>query len=182
LIDKTGKEIIPCKYDYARYFSQGYVVVQLNGKSFHVIYPVFSLYAGIYVDQRINAWAKQGASEETTEWQTRVNETTRKAMADNFLKEAEQVYITRAAKQDITLSLNDYDANNEVFLINTANILDEQNIWKLHVPTNRATYFKESWDSIEYSPKYVIENDKLFIAEMKFKLPNGEEYTYKDQN
>jgi hypothetical protein len=31
-IDKTGKEIIPCKYDKAKSFSEGLVAVQLNNK------------------------------------------------------------------------------------------------------------------------------------------------------
>jgi hypothetical protein len=33
LIDKTGKEVIPCKYDYVgRVFSEGLAYVELNGK------------------------------------------------------------------------------------------------------------------------------------------------------
>jgi serine/threonine protein kinase len=31
-IDKTGKEVIPCKYDYAAHFSEGFAAVELNGK------------------------------------------------------------------------------------------------------------------------------------------------------
>ena len=32
LIDKSGREVIPCKYDYARDFSEGLATVRINGK------------------------------------------------------------------------------------------------------------------------------------------------------
>ena len=31
-IDKTGREVIPCKYDYTFKFSEGFAAVELNGK------------------------------------------------------------------------------------------------------------------------------------------------------
>jgi len=32
-IDKTGKEVIPCTYDYAESFSDGLAKVTINGKA-----------------------------------------------------------------------------------------------------------------------------------------------------
>ncbi|MDD7319119.1 MAG: WG repeat-containing protein [Prevotella sp.] len=35
-IDKTGKEVITCKYDYAKYFHEGRAKVRLNGRDFYI--------------------------------------------------------------------------------------------------------------------------------------------------
>ena len=35
-IDKTGKEIIPLKYDFANCFSEGLALVRLNNKWFYI--------------------------------------------------------------------------------------------------------------------------------------------------
>ena len=35
-IDKTGKEVIPIKYDYAHFFSKGLALVKLEGKWFYI--------------------------------------------------------------------------------------------------------------------------------------------------
>jgi hypothetical protein len=139
----------------------------------------FTYFAKNYVEPRISNWQKKGEFEKTSDWQQRVNETTRKAMISKLTKEAERRYIATIS-QDIKfkLSLGDYDADNEVFLINSDQMESKMLV---SVPMNQAQYFKTSWGKLQYTPQYFVENDQLALAEMRFKMPNGQVYKYSNQ-
>jgi hypothetical protein len=52
----------------------------------------------------------------------------------------------------------------------------------ISVPVDEASHFKALWENIQYTPKYFIENNMLSVAELKFKLPDGKEYAYSNDN
>ena len=89
-------------------------------------------------------------------------------------KLAEEYFIADAHRVlNINLSLSQYDANNQTFMVS------DDFFWKnipIYVPASRAKYFSDSWEQIEFSIHYGIENDRIAITEINFKLPNGETY------
>ena len=188
--DKLGYEMIPCIYDdVVGFVSAGYFQVKRNNKFYAV--PLsekklliqadagFSDFARKYVEPKINEWQMRGEFEPTAAWQQRVNEITRKEQIAKFAKEAEELFIAQHMPDlKINLSLGQYDADNETFLI-TDNYSDKNML--VHVSVSKAPYFKDSWAQIHCTPQYGIENDGIAIAGIDFRLPNGETYNYSDQ-
>ena len=190
-IDKQGKIVVPFQYDYARSFSNGLAWVGLNGKWGYINTrgdwfdteedgqrwvaqqrSSFSWFAKTYVESRVNAWQKKGEFEKTSDWQTRVNESTRNRMINELAREAEQQFIKKYG-ENITYTLGRYDADNEVYLI-TGNDME----LLVPVPIAEAPAFKQNWESVVKTPKYFIENDRLAVAEVAFTMPGGKTYRY----
>ena len=192
-INKQGNTVIPCKYDWARSFSEGLAQVKLNGKYGYINTrgdwfdteedgqrwlaqqrSSFSWFAKSYVESRINAWQKKGEFEKTSDWQARVNETTRNRKIAELTREAEQLYIKECAgKKYLKYALGRYDADNEVYLI----ICNDKELL-VPVPIAEAPAFKQNWESVVKTPKYFIENDRLAVAEVAFAMPGGKTYRY----
>jgi hypothetical protein len=126
----------------------------------------------------INEWQKKSEFEKTSDWQQRVNETTRNEKAKQFLKDAEQAYIAKNAQNiQLNFALGEYDADNEVFLItgNSGNLL-------VPVPLGEAQAFKSNWNSMTKTPTYFIENDdRITLAEVSFKTSSNQTYKYSNQ-
>ena len=57
------------------------------------LYGPFSTYAQIYIESHINKWQQKGKYEKTTDWQKRVNRTSRKAKVEELYKEAQKNYL-----------------------------------------------------------------------------------------
>ena len=192
-IDKTGNEVITCKYDYAGDFFNGFASVSQNNKNLHidklgnitntdrakVKKMKFSDFAKDYVEQAINDWQQKGEFEKTADWQQRVNEKTRNIKITELLKGAEQSYISLCSYEVFVgdMTLDTYDADHEVYLIKNS----KYGNWLVSVPLSEAQNFKTEFNNITTTPKYFIENDKLALAEMEFKLPNGKTYKYSNQ-
>ena len=192
-IDKLGHAVIPFKYDYARSFSEGLARVRLNDTYGYINTrgdwfdteedgqrwvaqqrSTFSRFARRYVEERINAWQKKGEFEKTSDWQARVNETTRNRKIAELTREAEQLYIKEyASKTPLNYFLGRYDADNEVYLI-TCN--DKELL--VPVPIAEAPAFKQNWESMVKAPRYFVENDRLAVAEVVFTVPGGKTYRY----
>ncbi|MCL2040576.1 MAG: WG repeat-containing protein [Bacteroidales bacterium] len=200
-IDKTGKEVIPLKYGYAGYFFDGLALVQLNGKWGYIdktgkevipikyteneadeyLFYLFSPFAKEYVEEKINEWQKKDKFETTTEWQQRVNETTRKAEIDKLTKEARTEFLaSRSTGTTLKLSFNpnDYDADNETYLIKSGQFGD----LLVHVPRKEAPAFESAWEKITKTPQYTIDDDKFALAEIAFTMPDGKTYKYSNQS
>jgi len=199
-IDKTGQEVIPFAYADAGNFKDGLAEVKLGGKwglidnTDETVVPfeypsekeaaaevknMFSYFAKIYVEAKINGWQKKGKYEKTAEWQQRVTESTRNEMAKLFAKEAVQEFIKAKSKDiKLSLSLSSYDADNETYLV-TGDMPPGKML--VHVPVGKAKNFENSWHSITYFPQFGIENDRIAIAAIDFQLPNGESYKYSNQ-
>ena len=190
-IDKQGNTVIPCKYDDASPFSEGLAWVGLNGKWGYINTrgdwfdttdegqrcvaqqrSSFSGFAKPYVEERINAWQKKGEFEKTSDWQARVNESTRNRKIAELTRVAEQLYISQYG-WNMTYTLGRYDADNEVYLI----ICNDKELL-VPVPIAEAPAFKQNWESVVKTPKYFIENDRLAVAEVAFAMPGGKTYRY----
>ena len=194
-INTEGKRVVDCIYDYAFDFSEGFAIVELNGKWGYIntegkwfdtieqgkkwlyMNQPFSKYAKNYVETRINEWQKKGEFEKTIDWKKRVNEQTRNQKIRELTKNAEKQFISEQSKKiKFTYSLGKYDADNEVFLIKyyDRNML-------VSVPISEAPAFKSGWSSMVKTPKFFIENDRLSVAEVTFRMPNGKTYKYSNQ-
>ncbi len=186
-VDRDGLCQIPYQYDNANCFSEGLAAAQSNGvwgfvdreakwyvtKEDYV--PKFSDYAKRFVEQRVNKWQVKGKYEKTADWQTRVNEQTRKARVTEFTKEAEQQYIADIGRTiNISQYLADYDADNEVFLVKDRNFGD----LLIPVPIADAPKFDTDFYKMKRSVRYFIENDKLGLAEMTFTNDESKAFTY----
>ena len=197
-IDKTGEEVIPVIYDGAMFFSEGLAPVKLNDKwgcvdtTGNVAIPFkydFGdiLFSGGIAPVRLNG--KYGYIDKTgavvvpieyTTWQEASKQKMRYRLFSNYAKNyadskiAEENFIADAHRViNINLSLNQYNANSQTFMV--TDDFFGKNI-PLHVPASRAKNFSDSWEQIEFSIQYGIENDRITIKKINFKLPNGETY------
>lgn len=193
-INTKGKRI-DCIYDHALAFRNGFAQVQLNGKwgfintegkwfdtkeqgeRWWYMNQPFSKYAKNYVETHINEWQKKGEFEKTADWQARVNEQTREQKIAEYVKQAEQQFIAERSKETkYSYTLGQYDADNEVYLVkcNDKELL-------VPIPISEAPAFKSSWLYIVKTPKFFIENDRMALAEVSFRMPNGKTYKYSNQ-
>lgn len=189
-INRSGECVIPYKYDSANAFSEGLASVCLydnwgfidknskwyNDKSDYM--PSFSDYAKRFVENSINRWQTKGKFEKTADWQQRVNEETRKAKVSEFTHEAEKNYISDIGNAlSISQKLDDYDADNEIFLIKDEHFGD----LLIQVPISEAQAFEESFYSMKRFVKYFVDDDYLSLAEMTLTTQDGKSYTYSNQ-
>ncbi|MBO7477481.1 MAG: leucine-rich repeat protein [Salinivirgaceae bacterium] len=137
----------------------------------------FSFFAKEMVEKELNEWQKKGEFEKVADWEKRVTTETRYAKINQLTQKAEKTYIEKYADKTLTLSLETYDAENEVFLVKNlkyGNML-------VPVPIKRAPQFKQQWSNIKKTPQYFIENDTISIAKVVFTMLDGSQYTYSNQ-
>ncbi len=138
----------------------------------------FRGYAKDYVEQKINEWQKKGRYEKTADWQVRVTEATREAKIRELTAEAEKLFIAEQSKQVVpNVSIVDYDADNEVFMIRDVRFGD----LLVPVPIARAEQFEKGFASMRKSPKYFIDDDRLALSELVLTDASGHSYTYSNQ-
>jgi hypothetical protein len=182
-VDNTGTVVIPCEWSdkYNARMAQERVLNERESAEKKRIANSFSTFAKKHVETEINNWQKKGEFETITEWQRRVNESTRKEMADKFLKDIEERYMTQQKdKIYYDLSLGQYDAENQTFLITDRNSGKKM---LLPVPLSEAEAFKKWWLHYlyGYQPKYIIANDNIALVEMAFTTIGNKTYTYSEQ-
>ena len=138
----------------------------------------FSTFAKKYVQDHINKWQEKGEFERTADWQNRVNETTRNNEIAFLSKEAEDIYtrLLILSNRELNLSLERYDADNEVFLIRS-----KHGDLLVPVPFREAQTFRANWNSITKAPTYFIENDRPAFAEIAFITSSGQTYKYSNR-
>ncbi|MBP3483351.1 MAG: WG repeat-containing protein [Alistipes sp.] len=189
-IDRSGQCVIPYGYDQANAFSEGLASVRRgdtwgfidkNGKWYvskdDYIMP-FSDYAKRFVERRIVKWQAKGKYEKTVDWQARVTDETRKAKVTELTHEAEKEYIAEMGKTiEINQKLNDYDADNEIFLIKDENFGD----LLVPVPIAEAPAFENSFYTMKRFVKYFVADDRLALAEMTLTTNDGKSYTYSNR-
>ncbi len=137
----------------------------------------YSVFAKQYVEEQINRWQIKGEYEKLSEWKERVNENSRREKAAFFLQEAEKAFIQKYGyNKSIHYTLNQYDPENETFLIKTqlGNML-------VHVPINQAEDFSNNWERFAKNPTYRILNNHITIAECIFTSASGQAYKYSNQ-
>lgn len=129
------------------------------------------------IELRVNEWQKKGRYEKTEDYLKRVTGEKRQEYVDSLVAEVKKIYIANASsrsKDRSVLSIVNYDADNEVFLI------DDTEFGRLlvHVPIDEAPEFEKSFDRVRVEPKYDIINDHLGLAEATFIMPEGTAYHY----
>ena len=139
----------------------------------------FSDYAKSYVESEINAWQVKDEFEKMSDWQARVNETTRNQKIKQLTAQCEKTYIQKySAKVKPNVTLGQYDSENEVFLLTDAqfgNML-------VSVPISEGRTFKQNWSNARLTPQYFIENDVLALKSLDIFMPAlNKHYTYSNQ-
>lgn len=129
------------------------------------------------IELLVNEWQKKGRYEKTEDYLKRVTGEKRQGYVDSLVTVFKKNYIANASsisKDRSVLSIVNYDADNEVFLI------DDTEFGRLlvHVPIDEAPVFEMLFDRVRVEPKYDIINDHLGLAEATFIMPEGTEYHY----
>ena len=189
-INIQNRIVVDFIYDYAYSIeADGYADVIKNGQKKRIqildskilgsptpSILAFSTFAKQYVESKINTWQQKGRYEKTIDWQKRVNVDTRNAKIAALTREAEQLYLNQKTKPTLSLKIQNYDADNEVFLIESS-----YGQLLVPVPIDRAPEFESSWNRIKKEPRYFIEEDYPALSEVKFTMPGGDVYKYSNQ-
>ena len=130
----------------------------------------------IIVEKSINEWQKKGEFEKTLTHSQRVNEQTRKIKVKELqktaLKDLKDKFIKSSNIKN--LSLGDYDADNETFLLKSnTNMFDRYQIKDivLSVPINQAKDFKKDFKYYDtHNKECVVIDGQLVISYIEFKL------------
>lgn len=150
----------------------------------------------IKIEKEISVWQKKGEFEPTDKWKQRVNDASRSAKAREIAEKVNNDYITKmqSARDEYadtyqkvladfcshrsnqfnnqTFTLQQYDADNQTYLISTSNYGDIL----LPVPLEEAPDFKKNWDNIKRyhtSAKFVPLSNDVALKEVHF-----DKYTY----
>ena len=133
---------------------------------------------------------QKGKYEKEADYQARLKdkEKQEKYIAENT-KNADKEFIDKF-KDKIVLSLGKYDTEKEYFTIeekikivkNNKEVMGTVDYINLPVPINEAEEFEKNFNNIEQealkTATYGICYDKIAIAKITFKMPNGKTYTF----
>ncbi len=142
----------------------------------------FSLFAKNYVEKEINQWQQKDPFETIEEYTQRVNEDTHNEKVRELMNEAKHDYLAKYQKQirRSDFSLQPYDAENKVFLINSKY---GDIILPVAREDNQARQFASDWMSVRIENSVLdIAGDELVIRSMDFVTPQGRIYHYSDQD
>lgn len=137
-----------------------------------------------YVDEGIKVWQQKEAFETLEEYKERVTEEKRNEKVNALIEEAKQEYIAKYKKQvrrsDFSLNPNDYDAENNAFLINS-----QYGEIILTVPReqNQAREFANGWNRVIINnPVLDLAGNDLVVRSIDFVTADGKTYHYSDEN
>lgn len=140
--------------------------------------PSYSQFAKPFIEDNLAKWTRRGEFEKLSDYQVRVNDQTIQAEYERLSQQAQKDYLDQFSHK---LRINDlrlqpYDANNEVYKIESAYgpIL-------LNVPlkNNEAELFRANWNNVRFkAPRYYIKNDKVQLSSITFVTPANKTYTY----
>ena len=133
---------------------------------------------------------QKGKYEKEADYQARLQdkEKQEKYIAEKT-KNADKEYIEEF-KDKILLLLGKYDTEKEIFNIrenikivkNNKEVIGELNVMELSVPIKEAEEFEKNFSKIKENAlknaTYGIQYDKIAIAKITFKMPNGKTYTF----
>jgi hypothetical protein len=140
-----------------------------------------SIYIKRYVEKNIAEWQKKGEFEKTLDYQRRVNEQSRnfkvQQLTDEALKQLKVEYAKAIHWNECIL--NQYDADNETYLIKSAQLGD----FALPVPAAEAQSFKQKWSTFLFTnPDFYISNNKMVLAKLTISNPvTKKNYKYDSQ-
>jgi len=130
-----------------------------------------------YVEENIAIWQQKGEFEKTTDYQKRVNESTRNNMVQKFNDEAlakmKEQYTNTIKWEEFIVSV--YDADNETYLVQ----FPELGQFALPVPISDAPDFKKNWKLMEIeNVDFYIKGNLLKLAKFDAISPDGKIYQY----
>lgn len=155
----------------------GATAVNLGGEI-----PLYSAFGKDYITNGLTAWAKKGEFERIADYRVRVNDASIKEEYNKLNLEAQQVYLEQYAKK---LRLSDlkllpYDATNETFKVQSS---FGDLYFSVPLKGNEAEMFKSNWEGMNFrNPVYYIDRDKVRLASITAKTPQGKTYTYNNAN
>ena len=140
--------------------------------------PTYSQFAKPFIEENLAKWTRRGEFEKVEDYQKRVNDQTIIAEYDRLNTQASKDYLDQFGHK---LRINDlrlqpYDANNEVYKIESSYgpIL-------LNVPlkNNEAELFRANWANTHFkAPKFYIKNDRVQLSSITFVTPTNKTYTF----
>ena len=196
VVSASGNEVVECTYQtkdaameaYKQYKNPTSKQTTSNYRSDtknmkEGLNPDFTLtrdytpYIKRYVESKINVWQKKGEFEKTADYQKRVNEFSRKEMVEKFAKEVCDECLKKVQDKELIMTLGEYDADNETFLITTGlgRIV-------VSVPIDKAPKFKSQWRNIKSNNTYDIVNGRIILRSAAFELNKKKIASYSDSN
>ena len=131
-----------------------------------------------YVEKQINQWQKKGKFEKTTTFQKRVNEQTREKQIVFFTQYyIDSIGMTKVNLKDLT---NEYDADNEVFKVNTSSL----GYIYIPVPIGEAQLFDKNFNDLEYeNATFTLYNNNFEMLHLEVVNPgNNKRYIFDSEN
>lgn len=193
IVSSTGKEIVSCTcpdkeaaveaYGFylnpesKNFASNTYASAGIVGNASFTLNRDYTTYIKEYVESNINTWQRKGEFEKTSDYVRRVTEDTRKAKAIELTKEVCDECLSKVMDKELRMSLGEYDADNETFLVET--IIGRIVI---SVPIAEAPDFKKNWPNIVSENTYDIVNGKIILRNAMFYLNNKMITSYSDKN
>lgn len=186
-VDTSGQQVIVFKYNDATDFKDGLASVSIGGKTGFIdkteqwftsraeMMGSYSAFTRNYVETNINEWQQKGKYEKVSQWEARVNESSRRARVDSLVVQARDEFIRKeGAKAKPAFILRDYDSENELFLLHDKRFGDIL----VPVPIDEAEAFETNFRSVTCQPVYDIDGDQLGLKRVIFKMPSGARYYY----
>jgi hypothetical protein len=130
-----------------------------------------------YVEENIAIWQQKGEFEKTTDYQKRVNESSRINMVQKFNDEAlskmKEQFTTTIKWEEFIVSV--YDADNETYLVQST----ELGQFALPVPISEAPDFKKNWKLMKIeNVDFYIKDNFLQLAKFDAISQDGKIYNY----
>jgi len=140
--------------------------------------PSYKEFASGYVSDGLDQWTTRGSFEKLEDFNKRVTQDNIDAEYARLCREAESAYLEKYAQhlRLTDLKLQPYDPDHETYLI-TSSFGDIT----LPVPikNNEAQMFESTWSAVSLrAPRFIIRDDRPFLASVTFTTPNGKSYTY----
>ncbi|UZR94928.1 caspase family protein [Chondrinema litorale] len=163
---------------------QGWVE-NLNLENFYAIdyklqTPDVNKSVSMYVEKMLEPWQEKGRYEKLTDYQTRVNEVSRRKKIEEFTAEGMNLIATTFVDIDKSYAKLDYDTESEVFRIQ----FPELNPIYVPVPIREASHFETNFQGSTLSDiKYAFDGSSFAISYLE--ISNSEyprEYVYDSNN
>ncbi|MCH5229206.1 MAG: caspase family protein [Muribaculaceae bacterium] len=124
----------------------------------------FSEYTAEKVKKPIEDWQKRKDYETVAQWESRVTESNRKRMIDEYLIESKKEYVKELAPSILRGSLENYNPEYEFFVILTPTM---GNLY-VNVPKEEEEFFIKNWNKVILKPDYGILDGELSVLDCDF--------------
>lgn len=151
----------------------------IGGKSGAEEIPSFAAYAKAYIEKNLAPWLERGEFETVEDYERRIaSEDGANREYQRLLKQASDEYLKKyTSRLRITdMAISTYDPSNETFKVTTSY---GTAVIKVPMKNKEAEMFKANWDAVQIrNPQYMIKDDRVALASITFRSPQGKSYTY----